>query len=217
MPACSPTGSPTTVSIVYGRTIGCPLSANWRHPSGSRHLDSTRPSGGPTSTVSTPPWTTSAAPRSSPEGALETRPLPTGPRASSLERTRGHRTWTPAATIGLRLFRSSTITFRMGSQRQEDSDSGSISEIVAKEPDPVHECHLHPVGLRHQRQLPERRPDHDGRWHAVQAGWIGAVSRRGSAPRLRWNPATLCAVGWSHSGHGLRRAPRRQLSASWDQ
>src|SRR5207245_11292489 len=38
----------------------------------------------------TPPWTTSAAPRSSPEGALATRALPTEPRASSLERTRGH-------------------------------------------------------------------------------------------------------------------------------
>src|SRR5437867_7169140 len=85
MPACSPTGSPTTVSIVYGRTIGCPLSANWRHPSGSRHLDSTRPSGGPTSTVSSPPWTTSAAPRSSPEGALATRALPTEPRGHVIQ------------------------------------------------------------------------------------------------------------------------------------
>src|SRR5439155_6566946 len=74
------------------------------------------------------PWTTSAAPRSSPEGALETRPLPTGPRASSLERTRGHRTWTPAATIGLRLFRSSTITFRMGSQRQERSEERRVGK-----------------------------------------------------------------------------------------
>src|SRR5437867_3539350 len=85
MRACSPTGSPTTVSIVYGRTIGCPLSANWRHPSGSRHLDSTRPSGGPTSTVSSPPWTTSAAPSSSPEGALATRALPTEPRGHVIQ------------------------------------------------------------------------------------------------------------------------------------
>src|SRR5207245_1492183 len=42
----------------------------------------------------------------------------------------------------------------VGSRRQEDSESGSISEIVAKEPDPVHERHLHPVGLRHLKGLP---------------------------------------------------------------